>query len=223
MSLNSSADYFIQSERLRNWVEKNSDFLSSLDRDELEQLIFSLKNAQQGVPEEQTIDEFIAFNEKLKTFGMSEEVLSVQKKAFSKLLKAIGVSAVMGLTLSIAIVACIASEWLVGLLLISLCGYLFYKAFKLAEATEILNKEQDRRYLFRSIRFAKTASELTWAGLFAYNSKSRPESGGRTDREIEAEELEVKRLRQELRDSLYRDPSGPFLSANAVTDPDQPS
>jgi hypothetical protein len=223
MSLNSSADYFIQSERLRAWVEKNTDFLNSLDRDELEQLVFSLKNAKQGVPEEQSIDEFIEFNERLKALGMSDQVLNVQKRAFSKLLQAIGLSAVMGLTLCIAIVACIASEWLIGLLLISLAGYLFYKAFKLAEATEILNKEQDRRYLFQSIRSAKTASELTWAGLFAYNAQSRPESGGRTDREIETEELEVKRLRQELRDSLYRDPSGPFLSTNAVTEPDQPS
>ena len=223
MSLNSSADFFIQSERLRTWVEKNTDFLSSLDRDELEQLVFSLKNAKHGVPEEQSIDEFIEFNEKLKAFGMSDEVLSAQKRAFSKLLKAISVSAVMGVTLSIAIVVCIGSEWLVGLLLIALAVYLFYKAFKLAEATEILNKEQDRRYLFQSIRFAQTASELTWAGLFAYNSQSRPESGGRTDREIVAEELEVKRLRQELRDSLYRDPSGPFLSTNAEKEPAQPS
>jgi hypothetical protein len=223
MSLNSSADFFIQSERLRTWVEKNSDFLNSLDRDELEQLVFSLKNAKHGAPEEQSIDEFIEFNERLKAFEMSEEILSVQKKAFSKLLKAIGVSAVMGVALSFALIACVASEWLVGLLVFVLAGYLFYKAFKLAEATEVLNKEQDRRYLFQSIRFAKTASELTWAGLFAYNSQSRPESGGRSDREIEAEEIEVKRLRQELRDSLYRDPSGPFPSTNAVTDPDQPS
>jgi hypothetical protein len=223
MSLTSSADYFIQSKRLRNWVEKNTDFLSTLDRDELEQLVFSLKNVQQGVPEEQSIDDFFQFNERLKAFGMSDQVLSVQKKAFSMMLKAIGVSAIMGVTLSVAIVVCIASEWLFGFLLIALAGYLFYRAFKLAEATEILNKEQDRRYLFQSIRFAKTADELTWAGLFAYNSKSGLGSGGRTDREIEADELEVKRLRQELRDSLYRDPSGPFLSTNAVTEPDQPS
>jgi len=215
MSLNSSADYFIQSERLRNWIEKNCEFLSSLDRYELEQLIFTLKNAQQGVPEEQSIDEFIVFNEKLKTFRMSEEVLSVQKKAFSKLLKVIGVSAVMGLTLSLAIVACIESEWLVSLLLIALTGYLFYKAFKLAEATEILNKEQDRRYLLQSIRFSKTADELTWAGLFAYNSKSQTSLGGRTNGEIEADELEVRRLRQELRDSLYRDYSGPYVTSSS--------
>jgi hypothetical protein len=87
---------------------------------------------------------------------------------------------------------------------------LLYRAIKLDEALETLKKEQDRRYFLSSIRSAKTAEELTWAGLFAYHSKSNSSSTTRRDHDIEAEELEVIRLRQDLRNCLYRDFARPY-------------
>jgi len=42
MTLKASADYFVNSERLKIWIEKNSDFLNALDGVEIEHLVFAL-------------------------------------------------------------------------------------------------------------------------------------------------------------------------------------
>jgi hypothetical protein len=211
MTLKASAEYFVKSERLKVWIEKNIDFLNALDEVEIEQLVFALKNASHDLPQRQGIESFIAFNEKLKVCNSSDEQLAIHKRAFKKLLNLIIVAALMGVALCLSIGLLISFSWEGGLLLLAVALYLFYKAIKLDEAVEILKKEQDRRYLLSSIRSAKTAEELTWAGLFAYNSKSNSFSTKPIDHDIDAEEIEVIRLRQDLRNCLYRDFAGPYI------------
>lgn len=143
----------------------------------------------------------------------SLEQIDLQRRGHRKLWLAKGISILLALVLAGAVGLAIAHNWLVLGMALVVALALFVVAERCTVSAIRIFKEQEQRYLWASIRQARSVSEINQAGIFAYlhgatfGTPGFSAAGARAAMQAE---------RERLADALYADPDDYLVSCEHV-------
>lgn len=178
--------------------------LRSLSAEQVETLIFYLKSLHSYyLSSENHVANLEPFSERLKTVRDSAEQSALQRRASTKLLKAMATCVAAGVLLAIGAVVVFGSAPWGGAVIAAAVGLFILAEVRYGKPALDAAKEQDRHYFLQCIRTAQACNELDWSGLFSYNGVTRP--GPQSDVAIEQTRLRIAELSAQLRCALYND------------------
>lgn len=200
-------EYFSYVERDAKVLETVAPVLSalrSLSAEQVETLVFFLKSLHSYYPSsENDVANLERFSERLKTIRESAEQNALQRRASTKLFKAMATCVAAGALLAIGAVVLVGSALWGGAVIAAAVGLFILAEARYSKPALDAAKEQDRRYFLQCVRAARACNELDWSGLFSYNGVTQP--GPQSDAAIEQTRLRIAELSAQLRRALYND------------------
>ncbi len=196
--------YVEQDKKLLEIVAPVLPALRSLSAEQIETLVFYLKSLLSYYPSsENHVANLERFSERLKTIRESHDQTALQRRASTKLFKAMALCVAAGAVLAIGAVGLADSAaWGAAVIAVAIGLFILAEARYGKPALDAA-KEQDRRYFLQCIRAAQACNELDWSGLFSYNGVTEP--GPQSDAAIEQTRLRIAELSAQLRCALYND------------------
>ena len=202
-----SPEYFSYVERDAKLLEAVAPVLPalrSLSAEQVETLVFYLKSLHSFYPSsENHIANLERSSERLKTIRESAEQTALQRRASTKLVKAMATCVVAGALLVVGAVVLVGSAPWGGAVIAAAVGLFILAEARYGKPALDAAKEQDRRYFLQCIRTARACNELDWSGLFSYYGVTQP--GPQSDAAIEQTRQRIAELSAQLRCALYND------------------
>ncbi|WP_281649143.1 hypothetical protein [Parendozoicomonas sp. Alg238-R29] len=202
------ASYIEWDENIQSLVFEKQSTFESLNKSQIELLVFYLKNINNSTNGKNTSTDEI-FLRNLEQLKKSDEQIKLQARSGKYAVMGVAVCVVSGMLLASSLFSFFIDKTGLGISLLVIAALLLiYSDIKLFYKSAILDKEQDRRYLLSSIRSAKSCKELQLAGFFTY-TKSWNETC-RSNSETLKIQNEIYEVSRKFRSALYNDPDFEF-------------